>query len=288
MKDINFYIPDFYYKNELNILLVRLIKEHPECFYNNVKIGAFYGSFPNCIWNGGRVCFGFSGKEQVEETINTYYELNIPLRFTFTNCLIEEKHLDDYYCNMILELANNKNNEILVNSPILEKYLRENYPNYKFILSTTRCERNIDKINEACEKYFLVVPDSRDNNNPAFFNQLKHKDKVELLTNPYCDPNCSYRKQHYTDLSRDQLELTQKAIVSCEVDKRSFFDITNMSHFISTDLIYKQYVPLGFEHFKIEGRTVHILDLIESYVYFLVKPEFKDQIRYVLIKSLWR
>ena len=61
-----------------------------------------------------------------------------------------------------------------------------------------------------------------------------------------------------------------------------------MSHFISTDLIYKQYVPLGFEHFKIEGRTVHILDLIESYVYFLVKPEFKDQIRYVLIKSLWR
>jgi collagenase-like PrtC family protease len=69
------------------------------------------------------------------------------LRFTFSNSLLEEKHIYDTYCNLIMEEADTGNNEVIVNSPILEQYLRENYPNYKYISSTTKCERNIDIIN---------------------------------------------------------------------------------------------------------------------------------------------
>jgi hypothetical protein len=52
---INFYLPDFYYKKDLNLELILLLKEHPEYFYDNINIGAVYGVFPGSIWNGGRL-----------------------------------------------------------------------------------------------------------------------------------------------------------------------------------------------------------------------------------------
>lgn len=290
MKDINFYIPDFYYKNELNILLIRLIKEHPECFYNNIKIGAIYGSFPGAIWNGGRVVLGIALQEKIEELVKIYNDLNVPIRFTFTNCLIEKEHLNDTYCNMILKIADNGKNEILVNSPVLEDYIRDKYPNYKILLSTTRCERDVNKINDFSEKYHLVVPDYRDNNNFDFLKQLKHKDKIELLVNAYCDPECKIRAKHYELISKDQLNFTgnNSKNMGCGTGNKSFYDILNQSTTITDEDLYTRYVPFGFNNFKIEGRTLHNLDIIESYIYYLVPPDRKEQVRYFLIKSLWR
>ena len=52
----------------------------------------------------------------------------IPMRFTYTNSMLTEEDLDDEYCNFITAYAENKGNEILVNSPIsdIEKVLRQN------------------------------------------------------------------------------------------------------------------------------------------------------------------
>jgi hypothetical protein len=36
---------------------------------------------------------------------------------------------------------------------------------------------------------------------------------------------------------------------------------------------------MGFENFKIEGRATHQSSVIESYVYYMVKPEYRDEIR---------
>ena len=165
MKDnkINFYLPDFYFKHDLNIEFITIFKEHPEYFYDNVEIGSIYGSFPSAIWNGGRVMHGMCLSEKINNIISNFNNLDMPLRFTFTNSLLEEKHIYDTYCNLIMEYANNGKNEVLTNSIILENYLRENYPNFKYIASTTQGLRDIDKINKACDKYDLVVTDSRDN-----------------------------------------------------------------------------------------------------------------------------
>ena len=183
MKTINFYLPDFYYQYKLNIKLIMLLQEHPEYFHDNIEIGAVYGSFPGAIWNGGRLMSGNTHSDNIECTINGFNDLNVPVRFTFTNCLIEKEHVYDTYCNMIMDYANNGMNEVLVNSPILEEHLRNKYPNFKYILSTTRCERDVDKINAACEQYDLVVPDFRDNINFDYLNKLNHKNKIELLIN---------------------------------------------------------------------------------------------------------
>ncbi|MBE5925580.1 MAG: hypothetical protein E7270_01110 [Lachnospiraceae bacterium] len=113
---INFYLPDFYYYYNLNMVLINILKKNPDYFYDNIKIAAIYGSFPGQIWNGGRLVSGFSYSDNIEATINNYNDLNIPIRLTYTNPLLDETHLNDTYCNFITKIANNGMNEIVVNS----------------------------------------------------------------------------------------------------------------------------------------------------------------------------
>lgn len=286
---IKFYIPDFYYNYRLNTKLIMMMQEHPEYFFDNTEIGAVYGTFPGAIWNGGRLSSGSTDIDNIKNTIDGFNSLGVPVRFTFTNTLLKEMQVYDTYCNLIMECAHNGMNEVLVNSPILEDYLREYYPNFKYIMSTTRCERDVDKINEACEKYFLVVPDYRDNRNSEFLERLQHKDKIELLINAYCDPDCKMRSEHYKCLSNDQLTFRQHpTFVPCEATTRSFFDALRLPTVLKNDEVYEDYAKnFGFSNFKIEGRTLHSADVIESYVYYLVKPQWRDNVRYELIKHCW-
>ena len=286
---INFYIPDFYYQYNLNIKLITLLKDHPEYFYDNIGIGAVYGTFPGAIWNGGRWLRGITTSDNIKATIEGFNNLNIPVRFTFTNCLLDDMHVYDAYCNLIMKCADNGQNEVLVNSESLENYLRNRYPNFKYILSTTKCERNIDKINEACSRYDLVVTDYRDNTNDEFLNGLIDKNKIELLINAYCPPTCTQRLKHYSILSENQLNFSdcKHNDIDCNAPSNSFFDILKYPTVIKVCDLYGKYVDMGFSNFKIEGRTLHAMDIIESYVYYMVKPEFKDKIRYTLVRSVW-
>lgn len=285
---MNFYLPDFFYKFKLNNEIVDLTQKHPEYFYDGIKIGAVYGSFPGAIWNGGRKCLGFTDFDNIESTISKFNDRGVPIRFTFTNCLIEESHLQDTYCNLIMELGNNGMNGVIINSELLENYLREKYPKYQYILSTTRCERNIDKINQYCTEYDMVVSDYRDNHNFDFLGQIKDKSKIELLINAYCSPDCKRRKEHYDYLSSDQLNFRRTSpmdkVFACPTYNRSFYEALELDSVIKNGELYSTYSNLGFENFKIEGRSNSIYDVIESYIYYLVKPEYKDQVRLFLLK----
>ena len=285
---INFYLPDFYYNYNLNIKLINLLKEHPEYFHDGIQIGAVYGSFPGAIWNGGRLMSGISDKNNIVNTILGFNNLGIPVRFTFTNCLVKDTQVYDTYCNLIMECANNGINEVLVNAPVLEEYLRDKYPNFKYLLSTTRCERDVNKINEACNDYYLVVPDFRDNVNFDYLNQLANKDKIELLINAYCDPDCQIREYHYEQLGTDQMSFSDAStFFGCSAMQRPFHEALELPTVIKVDDLYGKYVDMGFSNFKIEGRTLHTYEVIESYVYYMAKPEYKDLVRHELVRHCW-
>lgn len=99
-------------------------------------------------------------------------------------------------------MADNGINEILVNSPELEEYLRKTYPKYKFISSTTKCLLNKDDIIKEAEKYYLTVLDYRKNTDIDFLSSLPNPEKYEILLNAYCDPECNLREHHYNILAR--------------------------------------------------------------------------------------
>ena len=115
-----------------------MMKDYPYAFREGYKIGSVYGTFPGAIWNGGRVVFGITGKSDMKKILDLYNSRGIPVRFTWTNCLIEEKHVQDTYCNLIMKLADNGLNQVLVNAPVLEEYIKKEYPKFPRISSTTK------------------------------------------------------------------------------------------------------------------------------------------------------
>ena len=46
-------------------------------------------------------------------------------------------------------------------------------------------------------------------------------------------------------------------------------------HYVTIDDIREVYMPLGINKFKISGRNDSPVNVIENYVNYLVKPEFK-------------
>lgn len=276
-----FYIPSFWLNAQVNLRLIRLFQEHPEYFYD-INIGAVYGAFPCQIWNGGRVIRDCDpGIQNIVTTVKEFNELNIPIRFTYTNSLITEEHLNDPICNFITDLANNGMNEIIVNSPILEKYLRNKYPNFKYISSTTKCLLDNNEIKNELDKYYLTVLDFRKNRDYDFLKTLD-KSKVEILINAYCDEMCPHRYEHYEHLSNMQLGKVNYDY-ECETFYRNFLEILKMPMVIHNDELYDYYYKeLGFHHFKIEGRVIGKAGLIEGYLYYLIKPEYKEIVRFNL------
>ena len=284
------YLPDFYYFYSFNVTLIRMIREEGYLFIEGLEIGAIYGCFPNEIWNGGRVVKG-TGVE-IDNIINTIRELDglgICIRFTYTNCMIREEDLDDKMCNFITDLACTGKNEILVNSEILEAYLRDRYGNsYKYISSATRCVRKVDKLNElvASGKYSLVLGDYRDNFDFEYLSKIEQKDKIEILINPYCKQDCILRQKHYEVISCIQLGLPHEEFAKCPCEKLHWYELVDSDHIIKREDLIK-YIEMGFTHFKIEGRNMDPIDVIDSYVYYLVKPEYRDKVRNILLRSFY-
>jgi hypothetical protein len=64
----------------------------------------------------------------------------------------------------------------------------------------------------------------------------------------------------------------------CENIKRSFQEIQKNRSFISTDLIYEKYVPAGFTNFKLDGRGFRKEKVLESFAYYLAKPEYREMV----------
>lgn len=276
---INFHIPDFYFLNVLNRTLIDLIKESPYYFYDNISIGSVYGTFENAIWNGGRVCTGcYIDKKNIETIIESFNKRNVPLRYTFTNSQVTSAHFDNEYCNEILRLSDNGLNQIMVNNPELEEYLRKTYPNFGYILSTTACVKGMDNINNACEKYDMVVLDYNYNKDIEFLSKIENKDKIEILLNETCPPNCKLRKQHYDYISKIQIN------PEYDVDFTKFKCPHGKSDLTAIDVneLYNIYTEMGFSNFKIRGRMNPPYLVIEYYIKYMVKPEYINTVRETL------
>ena len=282
---LNFYLPDFYNNASLICFIDDLMKNAPQYFYEDIRIGAAYGSFPGAIWNGGRVVWGIETRNNMAKIIKNYNDRGIAVRHTFTNPLITEEYVLDRYCNMILELSYNGMNEVIVNTPQLEEYIRNKYPEFKFISSTTKCLENLDAIRAELQKdYYLVVTDSSLNNTDELFS-LEPKDKIEVLVNHYCQDHCPRRQAHYNAIGKAQLEYSELEFPPCKYTARSFYKIMENRSFITTDMVFGKYKNAGFKHFKVDGRAHAARNIIDSFLYYLVKPDHRDDLRLFILQE---
>jgi len=275
-KEIYWHLPGLCYFRLLNHALLNMMQQYPDKFREGYKIGSVYGTIPGAIWNGGRSVFGISSRSDVEKIVKSYNDRGIPARFTWTNSLLEEKHVHDTYCNMIMQVADNGMNQVLVNRDCLESYLRREYPKYKVISSTTKRMTDLAGLEEELKKdYYLVVLDYDLNHDEKVLSQLQpYADKIEILVNEICYPNCPTRAEHYRDESKAQLEYDILSKFQCpnKATPRVFGECMKRPAFISNEQI-GEYIEKGYVNFKIVGRGMPQEFVLESYLYFLVKDE---------------
>ncbi|MCR5728249.1 MAG: hypothetical protein K6G24_12390 [Lachnospiraceae bacterium] len=290
-RTIYWHIPGICYFGLINHVLLDTMQKYPSKFRDGYKIASCYGTFPGAIWNGGRnIIDGFNNKTEVAKVIDSYNKKGVPVRFTWTNVLLEEKHTYDTYCNMIMKVGDNGMNQVLVNRPVLEEYIRREYPKYKIISSTTKRILDLDTLKSEIEKdYFLVVLDYDLNHNEKVIESiLPEAGRIEILVNETCKAGCPKRADHYIEISRHQLEYDTNIQYPCwdpSPDKRTFAGCMKRPSFMSVDDVEK-YADMGFKNFKIVGRGEGKEFLMDSYIYYLVKDDAKDFIRNQMMQTI--
>ena len=277
---IKYTLPDFTNGLALNLFFIRLFQTQPEWFITHACIDSVYGCFPSCIMNGGRsfIKERYSAK-QIEQTFALLHEHGVTARLTFTNMLVNKNHLKDEYVALILSIAQSYPVEIIVYSDEILEELKNNY-GFACVLSTTRGISEISELNAALKKYDYVVLDYNMNKNTDFIKGIENPGKVEIMVNEYCRPHCPYREQHYLQNSADQIEGVAHPFYCSHQDGGEFFRHRegHPIYMTNNEILYTNN-EFGISYFKIVGRGIAFETVLESYVYYLIKPLYRGQVK---------
>lgn len=285
---INFNIPGVYDHIDLNAFILQLYGEDKSIFRDNVTISSVYGNFHFCIWDGGRnfIRYKQSTLEEIQNIKNLYLSYYLPVRFIFTNPEVTEEDLDDRFGNLILEEFNTGRHEVVVNSPLMEQYIRENYPKYKIISSTTKRLTNPkDMLEELQKDYYQVCLDYDLNKRLDVLEEIppELRGKCEFLVNAICRPGCPIRKWHYSATGKAQLTFLRDGynvsnLTGCTIKYHTTHpDIMLTGNNLSFEEI-EAYNKMGFKYFKLEGRTLESSLVFAMYLYYLIKPEWRYEV----------
>ena len=282
----HYHLPGLFEFYELYKVFLPLFRNHREFFYDWCEIGSIYGAPGDCIWGGGRVGFGDEDPAEVAALMEEY---GISARLTFSNSLLREEHLLDKKCNSLcgmFEKSGKTDNGIIVHSDLLLDYIRSTYPDFYFVSSTTKVLTDFEQLRAELDRaeFRFVVPDFRLNKELDKLIALadKQKRKVEFLCNECCWYDCYDRKRCYENVSLKSLgeKCEDHICVSPDAGKGyRFSDAMKNPGFISIEDIRNIYLPAGFSHFKIEGRSLGSAIVLEFLLYYMTKPQYQLRVR---------
>ena len=279
-----YHLPGLFEFHALYRVFLPLFREHREYFYDWCGIGSVYGAPAECIWGGGRVGFGDDDAKEVLELMREY---GVSARLTFSNSLLREEHLADKKCNQLCELFEKAGgNGVIVCSELLLDYLKKKYPGLYLVSSTTKVLTDFRELENELNRddFRFVVPDFRLN---KAFDRLRSlpqalKDKTEFLCNECCWFGCRERKACYENVSRKCLGEDCPDHV-CAAPNGSggyrFSEAMKNPGFIGPEDIQNIYLPMGFSHFKLEGRGLGSALILEFLLCYMTKPEYQLRVR---------
>lgn len=281
-----YHLPGLFEFYDLYRVFLPLFYEHRAYFYDWCEIGSIYGAPADCIWGGGRVGSGACDPRAALALTRAY---GISARLTFSNSLLREEHLADRRCNALcrmFEESDGPRNGVIIHSELLLEYLKRRYPGLYLVSSTTKVLTEFQQLERelAREEFQVVVPDFRLNKAFAELNALpgQQKGKVEFLCNECCWFGCRDRKRCYEAVSRKNLgeDRSEHRCTAPDADGGYRFSkaMTNPG-FIGVGDIVNIYLPMGFSHFKIEGRGLGSALILEFLLYYMTKPEHQLKVR---------
>ena len=284
MLNLNYALPDFTDGLKMNLSLIESWRNDPAKFRDGVRFDSVYDSFPGCKANGGRHYVGLQYPPfKMHATFAALNDAGVKARLAFTNMFLDSNALrDDAYIRTILDIASDYDVEIIVYSDDVADYLRQHYP-FKLVLSTTREITDIVTLNNALERYEYVVLNYNLNKDYDFLAQIAHPERLEVMVNELCAPNCPVRQKHYEHESRDQINGESTLFKEkCNRPKADLMDLINGPIVLSNEEIAHLRADYGIRNFKIVGRNRKREKLVDVLLYYLVKPEHHADVRRLL------
>ena len=108
------------------------------------------------------------------------------------------------------------------------------------------------------------------------------KEKVEFLCNECCWFGCRDRKACYEAVSRKNLGEPGPEHHCAAPDAAEGYRFSKAMEnpgFIGVEDIQDIYLPMGFSHFKIEGRSLGSALILEFLLHYMTKPEYQLHVR---------
>lgn len=227
---------------------------------------------PLCVWNSGRVLPHLMRTTAEMRAAGLAYEKRgIALYYTFSNHLLEEKHLTDVLGNALLTFATRHNpgrrNAVILSSDLLDGHVRAHYPELRRVSSilkvTTMGGRGkLDVYRRLADQYDEVMVHPDDVLRDELLEKLEDKERYILLINEYCIRNCPLRPLHYKALSETSLDflhydstpfINKQKENGC-LDLRTMLTHPEHSVLALTMAEIARLRAMGFRHFKLQGR----------------------------------
>lgn len=252
---MNITLPGLTNKIKLNILFIDFCNLHKDILINDKLYFTVYGSIPQNTWSGH---YNLQGPlilyKKLNSILEEYTYRGVCCRFDCSNLLIDTK---DYnvFGKILLECGNNGSNQIEISTPLAYDFFSNTYPMYHFIGSSSMIDypSNLDIL--VRNKFNMDIPNN-------------YKNKIEYIINSPCCL-CNFEQQ------------TKCILKEClNINTFSSDSIYNCSTqtFTLEKNIYNNNIQIGEYN--------NTLQQLQSYIYYLIKPEFQLQATNELMAKL--
>jgi collagenase-like PrtC family protease len=244
---------------------------------------------PDLMWNGGRINRNIPFYPDSADYFKGLNDQGIGVFLTFSNVLLEEKHLSDETSNRLLECLDEKCglNGIIVVSDVMSDYLRRKKPGLKQILSVLKSflenpEGNIEWYREMQSRFDRVVVHTDHIFDLDLLDKLD-RSKAEILITEECSYKCPNRQRHQTlnsiynmDGSKEVYEKIRKINETlCAGGSGVLVEKKNPRRTRTCFLMHdevKTIYDMGFRNFKISGRRKPSYGLAWNVINFVYNP----------------
>lgn len=310
---VNLFLPDFFFNARMNQAFINLrdgiTKDdngeeitdarmrrdpHPEYFRDGCNIAGVYGVFPISIWNGEVYCVGRATNDNAEQTTKWFNDRGAAVVAEYTNTKLQPFHVYDKGCNIYTEKMENEMNYCCVASDLLLDYIGQVYPKLKFISSSAKQIWDIKTLQKELnrEEFSYVIANGIFNTDDDIF-KLENKEKIILVANSthkYSCPHDNLRCDYMSELQLNYGKAPDNMNVpctQCSAVTDDFYTVKrDRKHFITVEDMYGKFPENGINNFYIFGRGYNAFDVLEAYVYYMIKPEYQDSVRLRMMMDL--
>ena len=201
------------------------------------EIDSVFGFVERSTLYGGRA---FATRELSERDVHQLNNAGIGIRLPMSNHYVE---LPEYEANKrLLRKYHRDGNSIICTNDDLARWIRQDFPEYRIDASVIKNLKSLEKIEQAMELYDSVVLPMSVNEDLAFLETIRNKDKITLFANAGCALTCP-SKICYVSISKMNKGGDEEFKCSQTLKWREMHGMV--------DFPLAPYVQLGFHRFKL-------------------------------------